>query len=541
MPLTRHTVAVVSLALAFSVTAQAKFGMSKTRVTLNRVRPPDILLVGDTASLDVSSRARSVAERDLDVIRRRVEQGISADRSKRLVEKGGDSVVHVVVEDLEARINNDITYEMKYMKVGERQEYDSKKKAYVTKDVYENRNVAVPVRRVKGRIDAHVEVEQGGRPAKADAGASYENEFKGEVRYPEQASSESSLEDFLVQRSADHAAATVTYSPDPVEALLAVDGELKNGNILAQSGMWREALGKWVDQKPMKGDKEAARMHNIGVAHEALAYALPIDSPEHQKELEEARDSYRKALALDTSEKYFQEPNQRIDVSLGYAASARAYADEVRKWREAHGHRSGAPAPREARRTDAEAPPPPPPVPSAAKPAAPAPPAARPATARPAAPAPKQDTLASSAGLAIPLRNGSFESGLDPWTVAGKGVVASDARRGRVFQAVAAAAATTLSQPVTIDVASAPSATLSLDYKVGAGEGKLRVLVAYDDAAGKPRTSTLEITAGDAPGDWTPWTSDLLALRPKAAHVKEIRIIAEGGTVLLDNVALTVR
>ena len=73
------------------------------------------------------------------------------------------------------------------------------------------------------------------------------------------------------------------------------------------------------------------------------------------------------------------------------------------------------------------------------------------------------------------------------------------------------------------------------------GEGRVRVIVAYDDAAGKARTSTLEVTAGDPPGDWTPWTGDLLALRPKASRLKEVRIVTEGGTVLLDNVALTVR
>src|ERR1041384_1418632 len=103
-------VAAIAAAVALAPAVEAKFGMSKTRVTLHRVRPPDILLVGDTATVEVSSRARSVAERDLVLIRRRVEDGISSDKSKRLVDRGGDSVVRVVVEDLDARIDNDITY-----------------------------------------------------------------------------------------------------------------------------------------------------------------------------------------------------------------------------------------------------------------------------------------------------------------------------------------------------------------------------------------------------------------------------------------------
>jgi hypothetical protein len=494
--------------------------------------------------VEAGGRARAISDRQLDSIRQRVEDALSADASRKLVPRGGDSVVHISVDDFEARVNDNVTYETHYVKIGERQEWDAKKQKNVTKDVYGNRTEPVRVRTVRGRIGAHVEATTPNGPRTADAGAGYTDEFKGEVRIPEQATSEDSLEHYLVELAGRHAAATVTFSPDPVEALLAVDGDLKDGNRLAQGGLWKEALGNWVDRKPLKGDKEAARMHNIGVAHEALAYALPIDSPEHRAELVQAQDFYKKSLALDPGEKYFTEPMQRIEVSLQYADNAQRYTDETRKWRE--GKRGGA---RTARRAEPEAP-------AAAAPPAAAPdaPASKPRTAPPAPrkdaapPAPKapanvpaQDGLASSAGLAVPLRNGSFESGLDPWTVSGKGVVAPEAKRGRVFQAVSSSAATTLVQPIGVDVQKAPAATLSLDYKVSGGEGRVRVLVAYDDAAGKPRTSTLEVTAGDPPGDWTPWTGDLLALRPKASRLKEVRIVTEGGTVLLDNVALTVR
>ena len=338
----------------------------------------------------------------------------------------------------------------------------------------------------------------------------------------------------------------MSYTVEPVEALLAVDGELKDGNRLAQGGLWKEALAVWVDRRPMKGDKEAARFHNIGVAHEALAYTLPIDGPEHLARLEQARDAYRQALTLDRDEKYFSEPIQRIATSLDYAARAQRYTEDARKWREARDKRNAAPPPRAARKAEAERAgrrpprPSPRPLPRAAGPRR-----RRRTRAAPTAPvapkAPAQDGLASSAGLAVPLRNGSFESGLDPWTVAGKGAVAPEPKRGRVFQAASTGAATTLNQPIGVDVENAKAATLSLDYKVASGEGRLRLLIAYDDAGGRPRTSTVEVTAGDPPGAWTPWTGDMLALRPRATRLKEVRIVTEGGTVLLDNVALTVR
>jgi hypothetical protein len=541
--------AALAVIAALASSAEAKFGISKTKVTLKRTRPPEIVLVGETVTVEVAGHARAISDRQLDSIRQRVEDALSADRSRRLVKGGADSVVHISVDDFEARVNDNVIYETHYVKTGERQEWDAKKNRYVTKDVYGNKSEPVRVRTARGRIGAHVEAATLSGPRSADAGAGYQDEFKGEVRIPEQASSESSLEHYLVELAGQHAAATVTFSPDPVEALLAVDGDLKDGNRLAQGGLWKEALGNWVDRKPFKGDKEAARMHNIGVAHEALAYALPIDGPEHRAELAQAQDFYKKALALDPGEKYFTEPMQRIEVSLQYAANAQRYTDETRQWRETRDKRGGA---RAARRAEAEAPPAATAPPAAAPPNAPAAPRPRPSAAAPRkdpapvaakapAQAPAQDGLASSAGVALPLRNGSFESGLDPWTVTGKGVVAPDAKRGRVFQAAATTSVTTLVQPIGVDVQTTGSAKLSLAYKVAAGEGQVRVLIAYDDANGRPRTSTLEVTAGDPPGDWTPWTGDLLALRPRAARLKEIRIVAEGGTVLLDNVALTVR
>jgi hypothetical protein len=66
-------------------------------------------------------------------------------------------------------------------------------------------------------------------------------------------------------------------------------------------------------------------------------------------------------------------------------------------------------------------------------------------------------------------------------------------------------------------------------------------VVAYADAAGRERTSTLEVTGGEGPGDWSHWSADVAGVRPRPSHVKEVRIAIDGGTVLLDNVALSVR
>src|SRR5207245_1122094 len=79
----------------------------------------------------------------------------------------------------------------------------------------------------------------------------------------------------------------------------------------------------------------------------------------------------------------------------------------------------------------------------------------------------------------------------------------------------------------------APAASVAFEYKGTAGEGRLHVLVAYEDAKGAARAATLEVTGGDPPGAWTPWEGELLSLRPRPSRVREVRIVSEGGTVLL--------
>ena len=149
--------------------------------------------------------------------------------------------------------------------------------------------------------------------------------------------------------------------------------------------------------------------------------------------------------------------------------------------------------------------------------------------------------LSASAEVTQPLRNGSFESALASWTLTGKGAVVDEAGRGMVLElSPGRASAAGLKQAVDVDVAGA-EASLSLDYRVASGEGRLRVVVVYGDAAGRERTSTLEVTGGEGPGDWSGWSSEVTGLRPRPARVREVRVAVEGGVVRLDNVALTVR
>jgi hypothetical protein len=493
--------AALALVLAAAPPAGAKFGISKTKVTLHRSRPPEIPLLGEAVAVEVTATSRRVTDSQLAQIQGRVEDALRGWKLFSVMDtpKGAETVVRVAVEDLEARIRETVEYEEKYVKIGEHQEWNDKKKKYETKSDYGNRMEPVHLTVASGRIAARVKVDTPLGSHAADASASYDEQFKGAGKVPAEARSEESLEQYLVERAGAQAAAVVSFSPDPVEALLAVDGELKAGNRLAEAGLFQQALTEW-SRRTLKGDKEAARLHNVGVAHEGLAYELPPDAPQHRAQLEQASEHYRKALALDPGEKYFAEPIRRIETSLTYAAGAASFQAERERFFAESRNRS-----RQAR--------------------------------RPAATAPAKVPAASSGS---PLRNGSFESDLSSWTLTGTGSVVREAGRGMVLEVASERAAAVLRQKVDVDVNGA-DARLSLAYRVAGGEGRMRVHVVYGDSAGKERTSTLEVTGGEGPGEWSDWTGDLAALRPRPSRVREIRVAVDAGVVRLDNLALTVR
>ena len=122
----------------------------------------------------------------------------------------------------------------------------------------------------------------------------------------------------------------------------------------------------------------------------------------------------------------------------------------------------------------------------------------------------------------------------------GKGSVVQESGRGKVLEAVPAGPnGVVAKQAVTVDLGAKGGATLSMDYRVMAGDAQIRANVTYLDATGRQRNSTLEVTGGEGPGGWSSWTGDVGALRPHPNQVKEVRLVVEGGTVRLDNVALT--
>jgi hypothetical protein len=118
-----------------------------------------------------------------------------------------------------------------------------------------------------------------------------------------------------VQQIAEH----LVNSDEKIEVLLAQKaGPLDEGNKAAQTGLWERALETYETASPFpKPEDDAYRLYNIGVAYEAMAYGAS-DQKMTMKYLDEAAINYGKAIDAKPSEKYFVEPQKRIETAIAH-------------------------------------------------------------------------------------------------------------------------------------------------------------------------------------------------------------------------------
>lgn len=119
----------------------------------------------------------------------------------------------------------------------------------------------------------------------------------------------------VVRQIASH----LVNTNETVEAYLAKNkGPIDQGDKEASAGLWQRALETFetAPQNP-KPDEDAYRLYNIGLAYEALAYKAE-DQKSAMKFLDEAAINYGKAIDAKPGEKYFLEPQKRIETAIAH-------------------------------------------------------------------------------------------------------------------------------------------------------------------------------------------------------------------------------
>ena len=126
------------------------------------------------------------------------------------------------------------------------------------------------------------------------------------------------LRQHLIHDVVMQVAARLVSTDEPVEVKLAHGKQLDSANKLAQSGLWSRYLETLETTTPFSDPRDDAyRTYNVGVANEALGYASE-DRQAASKFLQEAAISYGKAIDARPDEKYFLEPQTRIETAVTY-------------------------------------------------------------------------------------------------------------------------------------------------------------------------------------------------------------------------------
>lgn len=124
------------------------------------------------------------------------------------------------------------------------------------------------------------------------------------------------LEQTLIDQIVAALVPRVVTTDEKVTIMLAKGKGLDEANKLAQNGQWTRDLESLETMTPFSNPAEDAyRLYNIGVANEAMAYQAP-DRTSVQKFLDQAAINYGKAIDAKPSEKYFIDPQTRIETAV---------------------------------------------------------------------------------------------------------------------------------------------------------------------------------------------------------------------------------
>ncbi len=123
----------------------------------------------------------------------------------------------------------------------------------------------------------------------------------------------------LLSQAVRQMAQHLVNTSETVEVYLAKGKkQLDAGNKQAEAGLWQRALETYETTPQLtKPTDDAYRLYDIGVAYEALAYAAE-DEKSAMKFLDEAAINYGKATDAKPAEKYFLEPQKRIETAIAH-------------------------------------------------------------------------------------------------------------------------------------------------------------------------------------------------------------------------------
>jgi hypothetical protein len=315
----RLTAALATLAcavLAATPDAHAQFRRGilseSTEITLYPLDVPTLLLPAGDIHVEVrnaSSASARIAARLHELMGRQI-----ADNDSRLtvVEKDTDLFVTATLVDWKESRRNSTKYVSETRQIGTREVKDKNGKTK-TEPIYEyGRNRPSVV--IDATASLRVEVRRR-RGAEALTDETVRHTIQEEDLVEEGPPSRETIEDTLLDRVVQKGAARVSPGRLPARAKLARSDDVERFNELAQGRRWNDWLTA-LEGVTARSDRkrDAYRLHNLAVAHEALAYEA-TDTEDWTARLNLATKLINQASAQNPGEKYFAETADRIGAS----------------------------------------------------------------------------------------------------------------------------------------------------------------------------------------------------------------------------------
>ncbi len=332
------TLLLMGVAL-FTSAAHARegFGFAKKSITMNRTRPPALNVPARRVQVTASSE-RSRENDDAATLRRYTEEAILAGAGTLASNDKPETTIRLSLDRLDSHETWEEKTEYEYRKTGTKQEWNSKKNRYETKDVYDNVPVQKNVKVLKASLTGTYEVV--GRNGKLIDSGDLNEEFSRKYEEGRNSETPSKIEDDLMHRAAEVVASRLVPTHDRVFVIVP-KGSFEAFIPLAESNTWDRylaAVGAVPENR--NASQEAYRQYALAVAGEGLAYST--DDPRSAAALlREAVDHYQRAIQSNPGEKIFSEEYNSILSSRIGAPLARASASLTAYDNWTAGHHTG--------------------------------------------------------------------------------------------------------------------------------------------------------------------------------------------------------
>ena len=328
-------VSIMFLALPFPGVA-GNFGkVSRNVAAINVARPPEALLRGTSIAI---KSAPGTGYDDPRGLEQAIERALSATYTPS--SSSPDMIMTVAVTSYERIVPKQYNQtEKRNVKVGTKTVKNIITGKPMQVDDFQIRDVAVTYWEARGSLAVKVTVKNAEGVALDDFSPRGEYSKKMEIaenRVPKARDpipTAQELQAGLQQRIASEIQRRYVRTKEPLEVRLAMDDELHPGNASAMAGRWPDALAKWT-AAPSNSKIAADRLYNIGVAHEALAYASYDSSgnPEMaEASFQQAIKNYLEASKLDPGEKFFREAKERCERIRANYARAKEQWDALQR------------------------------------------------------------------------------------------------------------------------------------------------------------------------------------------------------------------